>query len=157
MNYSPRNKVVVIAFLIAMAVQAQGRHWVRVADAEHDIRGRQAEITLEFTVEPGFHIQASQPADPALIPTELILSWPSGFSGGPADFPPTHPFVLEGSGEVLEVYSETFRVSIPVSLQEGLSPGQYRVAAVLRYQACDSARCLFPRELSFFFRIQLGG
>lgn len=153
MNCSLRIKLLIALLLTALAAGAQTRHWARVSDEAHSIQGRQGEITLNVTVDDGYHIQAHQPADPALIPTLLTVEWPAGFRGEDPVFPETHPFVLAGSTAVLQVYSETFVVKIPLSLEAKVAPGEYEIPAMLSYQACDDRRCLFPRDLSFALRL----
>lgn len=150
-----RIKWVLPLLLLGPACWAQARHWVSVAEQAHHLQGRKGVLNLEITVENGYHIQAHQPADPALIPTRLSFTWPDGFRGGEPAFPATHPFVLTGSQEVLQVFSDTFVVGIALELDARVAPGNYEIPAVLSYQACDASRCLFPRELGFLLRLKV--
>jgi len=103
-------------------------------------------LVAEVTIEPGWHVNAHEPRDRFLIPTELTVAPPAGVVAGPVEYPSPVERKLAFSEAPLLLYEGTVRMRVPLA---GDAPGAF--AASLRYQACDDARCLPPRTLALAF------
>ncbi len=155
MNCSLLSSILAIAFLACLPAQSQTRHWVQVDDSIHVVGRQGGEIRLGLAVEEGYHIQSNTPDDPLLIPTELNFQWPLEIENDTALFPPSRPFPLVGTAEVLQVYDGNFHVRLPIAFRNEAGPGVHEVPGSLRYQACDERKCYYPRELAFVLRIRV--
>jgi uncharacterized protein YyaL (SSP411 family) len=91
------------------------------------------EYRLAFTIADGFHIQANEPGDPALIGLHLELRGPGRLI---VDYPSGEPY-----GQGLRVHRGTVRVTFRV---EGATVAT-RLA--VRSQPCDERACRRPRTL----------
>lgn len=117
--------------------------------------GREGTIHLEVDVKPGYHIQASQVNDEYLVPTTIEINRNDEFRMKETVFPPSKKFQLEGTDSYLDVYDERFEILMPFNLQKTTLKGNYRLHGKLKYQACDSVRCLFPRSVEFFVDVKV--
>jgi hypothetical protein len=111
--------------------------------------GERTTITIQVAVKKGYHIQASQVEDEALIPTTLVVNMEEGLTITGQEFPPVKQFQLEGTNSFLNVYDGEFTVTLFVQADNNLQARNYLLNTMLHYQACDSKSCLFPRSLNF--------
>jgi len=103
-------------------------------------------VSVDVTIEPGWHVNAHQPKDEFLVPTTLEVVAPPGVTVGPIEYPPAVDRVLAFSGgKPMALYEGHVHVSAPLSGTP--AAGARPLRARLRYQACDDSRCLPPRTL----------
>lgn len=107
--------------------------------------GAQAELTARVTIEPGWHVNSQTPTFDYLIPTELTLELPSGWSDPEIQYPAGELRTFAFEEEALSVYEGEFTITalIAVPDTDGLSD-VIAIPALLRYQACDDRSCLPP-------------
>jgi hypothetical protein len=118
--------------------------------------GKAAQVDLDFRVVPGFHINSSHPNDTLLVPTALKLDLPTDITLAKVNYPPGKDMTFEFlPGEKLNVYTGDFRITAQVRPLSTVSPGTYRVHAVLKYQACDNRQCYPPREVPADFDVKV--
>ncbi len=104
------------------------------------------QVSVEVTIEPGWHVNAHEPKDQFLVPTTLDVVAPRGVTVGPVQYPPAVERVLAFSaGKPMALYEGQVRVS--ASLSGTPAVGATPLHARLRYQACDDSRCLPPKTL----------
>lgn len=115
----------------------------------------QSTIIVSFQIKEGYHIQANKVNDESLIPVKLEMETREGIFYGQPVFPEWKEFTMEGTNDRLWVFDEILDVKIPLTIANGKSQGDYLLKGNLHYQACDSWKCYFPRELDFevFFSI----
>jgi thiol:disulfide interchange protein DsbD len=101
-----------------------------------------AALVVEAAIAPGWHVNAHEPRERFLIPTTLDVEAPPGATVGPVEYPRPVERTLAFSEKPLLLYEGTIRLRVPMP-----ADAAGRVAAVLRYQACDDERCLPPRTL----------
>ena len=109
----------------------------------------QGKIFLDVEVKNGFHIQAHKVTDEFLVPTTLEIKQNDEFVIEEPVFPPSKRFRLRGTESYLEVYDGRFEIRSTVAAKRTVQKGMHRLNGTLRYQACDSVRCLFPRSVEF--------
>jgi len=116
--------------------------------------GETTSVAVSITVADGYHVQANPASGEFLIPLELQLDPVEGVGFGKAEYPQATHYRLENSEDILKTYEGTFAVKVPIT---ALQRGAHDVTGKVRYQACDSKRCLFPSTLPFAFKIVVGG
>lgn len=119
--------------------------------------GKEALIELYFRVKDNYHIQANQLNDENLIPTTLNLTGPDNFAAGKALFPPPEKFLMTGTDEQLDVFSNQFKIYVPVKINNFKTQDKHSLVlnGNLFYQACDSVKCYYPRNLDFLLNIEI--
>ena len=111
--------------------------------------GNAKSVTIPFQIKYGYHIQADTVNDDNLIAAELTFDYLDGIDLGKLDYPEFKEFQLRGTDDKLLVFDGEFRVMVEIKVSKSVKKGSYSLPSSLYYQACDSARCLFPRRLNF--------
>lgn len=108
--------------------------------------GEQLPLKLLARIDRGWHINAHEPNQSYLIPTELTVRLlPGGTHSGPIEYPaPEQKAFAFAGGGVLLVYQETVPLTTKLTVPADLSEDRVRIEATLRYQACNDATCLPP-------------
>lgn len=112
-------------------------------------RGGQTALKILPEVERGWHINAHQPTETYLIPTDVQLTLPPGVSSEAIDYPQpgrkTFAFV---QGKQLLVYEGRLGITTALNVPADFSGTRIRIEAKLRYQACNDSTCLPPATAS---------
>ena len=117
--------------------------------------GESNRIEIEVSVKEGYHIQANEVNDEALIPTTLQIENNAFLVISKQEFPPGKQFKLEGADNLLDVYDGEFRIKLFLEPVQPAAESKHVLKARLRYQACDSKRCLFPRTIDFLIPVEV--
>jgi len=117
--------------------------------------GKTNNVDIPFQIKYGYHIQADTVNDPNLIAAELTFENIEGIHPGKLDYPEYHEFQLNGTDEKLLVFDGSIIIKVEISASATLAKGHYLLPGSLYYQACDSARCLFPRRVNFKLPIEV--
>ena len=106
--------------------------------------GKSAKGTILLEVENGFHIQSNPASRSNLIATKF--EWPEETSLGVThiEYPKGESYKLQGSGQLLSVYSGKVEIPIEVTIGAGAKPGKNILKGNFRYQACNNLTCFFP-------------
>jgi len=112
-------------------------------------------IPIRVGVKEGYHIQANSVDDESLIPTTLEVHDDKNIIIGKQEFPLSKKFQLEGTDTFLNVYDGEFQIKLFVSAVAKTQTGKYTLKAKLRYQACDSRSCLFPKVIDFSIPLEI--
>jgi thiol:disulfide interchange protein DsbD len=112
------------------------------ADAVH--AGADARAALQVTLPEGFHVQSNKPRDPLLIPTELTIDAPRGVTVAEIVFPVPVDLKQIGVDQPLAVFERSFAIGVRLRIDATTAPGEIRVPARLRYQACNDTTCFAP-------------
>jgi DsbC/DsbD-like thiol-disulfide interchange protein len=105
--------------------------------------GGTARLVVRVTLPPDLHVQANQPRDPALIPTELSITPPAGTALVDVTYPEPIDFNQAGATQPLAVYPNVFDIVVRLKVAPGLAAST-PVTATLRYQACNDVLCFAP-------------
>ncbi len=106
----------------------------------------QARITL--VVADGYHVQANPASDEFLIPLRLDLRGRDGVRVGKPAYPTGRVYRLPGTDTDWLTYAGTLEIAVPLEARGSASEGERVLRGVVRYQACDDRRCLFPASVS---------
>ncbi|MBM3459280.1 MAG: hypothetical protein FJX77_12190, partial [Armatimonadetes bacterium] len=131
----------------APSAQAQGKAAWKARLIPADVRvGEQAQVVVEATIEPGWHIYSLTPISPGPRPIKLELDSSSSLkeSGNPVQ-PPPHKKFDEGFKKEIEEFSGAVAFGIPVQITG--KPGAGKAVVKVQYQACDPRMCLPPARV----------
>lgn len=117
--------------------------------------GKEASIRTLVSVKNGYHIQAHEVADELIIPTTLEIAGDKNFVIKKQVFPPTKKFMLTGTDQYLDVYDGEFEIETSLRVSDRVQKGSRQLLGKLKYQACDSIRCLFPRTVEFLVNVDV--
>lgn len=112
-------------------------------------------LYVTFALDPGLHIYAPD-AGGKMLGAVVEVRAPEGIEVGPAAFPQSHPFRIEGAEEALPVLEGAIEVAVPlISTRRDVEPVTLEV--VVRYQACDDRQCFLPQEQTLTLEVPLQG
>jgi DsbC/DsbD-like thiol-disulfide interchange protein len=100
-------------------------------------------LSVDLTIQPGWHINANPASDPSLIPTEIIEP-PGQITIVDVAYPTPESLTADFANESIAVYSGSVRLAAEITHSGNLDGNE---TFVLRYQACDESRCLLPSEI----------
>jgi thiol:disulfide interchange protein len=110
--------------------------------------GARARLALRVVLPEGFHVQSDAPRDPALIPTVLTFEPPPGLVIDEVVYPAATDLEQAGQSQPLAVFDHEFAIGVTVTIPADTPPGDIRLPARLRYQACDAQLCYAPTTAS---------
>ncbi len=100
--------------------------------------GESATLTIRVTMAAGVHINASEPGDSALVPTEVQLVGGEGLTLN-VTYPTPTLFGMED--DRINVYHDAAKIIVTLT-RDGEIAGQPRL--ILTYQPCTERECLTP-------------
>ncbi len=107
--------------------------------------GTALEVTVDFEVLPGYHINSNKPTDEYMIPTRMEWSRLAGMKHKGDFFPPAENKAFSfTSGRKLAVYEGPQILKSRFTVPSTASPGRAVLEGRLRYQACDDKACYPP-------------
>ena len=123
----------------------------------HAAPGEAVSIVVHATVRAGWHVNANPASADYMVPTEVKLTLPPGFSPRPVRYPAgeEHRFAFQPD-QALSVYQGAMKIEVPFRVAPTAAGAQV-IRGVLRYQACNDELCLAPASKPFEARIQVSG
>lgn len=107
------------------------------------------QVAVVMKIRPGFHVNAREVTESYLIRTDLKAEAPAGFQVGEVTYPKgTLQTFTFAKDKKLNVYTDSVRLLVPVTVLPAAPLGAQHLAMKLRYQACSSEICLPPVTLS---------
>jgi thiol:disulfide interchange protein DsbD len=118
-------------------------------DTPETARGGETGLTVFAEIQRGWHINGHKPNEPFLIPTEVSFTLPPGISTDTLNYPrPDRRAFAFAPGKELLVYEGKIGITTALSVPADFAGTRVRVAALLRYQACNDSTCLPPATAS---------
>ncbi|HEX5758620.1 MAG TPA: cytochrome c biogenesis protein CcdA, partial [Thermoanaerobaculia bacterium] len=157
----PAVAVAVLAFGVALAGWAQPPDLEKAsltlaADRTAYEPGSAAVVVARVTVEDGWHVNAHVPTYDYLIPTELTLHLPEGWTAGAVTYPDPEMQTFIFAEEPLAVYDGVVEIRAALTVPPAAAAGSYPLRATLGYQACDQDQCLPPTEAEAGLELTVG-
>ncbi len=118
-------------------------------DATGALPGAQTRLAVVIEIPNGWHINAHEPLDEFLIPTQVALEPPEGFAVDAMVYPESVLATFSFSQDQMAVYEHSAVVGFVVNVAEGVAPGEYTLPGTLQYQACNDTICAPPKTLDF--------
>ncbi len=104
-------------------------------------------LPLVFDIEPGYHIMADNGTNDQWVYTQMTLEAQQGFLTDAPLFPVPSDLYLTDDAEPLYVFEKKLEIRVPILPAVQSEGRSYLLSGQLRYQACTSKKCLFPRTL----------
>lgn len=117
--------------------------------------GEKKSLEVVFQIKEGYHIQANQILDENLIPTSITTRSSDEIIVFDPIFPASISFNLKNVKEPIMIFHNKLMINLPIVVKEETEDGIYVVIGNLHYQACDSVKCYFPRDLPFEIEIDV--
>jgi hypothetical protein len=109
--------------------------------------GDSTTVIFPVLVSDGYHVQSNPASSEFYVPLALELEADSDMHIGRPEYPEGDPYYLEGTSDPLQTYEGRVPIRLTLGAASAASPGEYMIQGTLRYQACDSRRCLFPASV----------
>lgn len=141
----------VLLFIALSLFGNQQKHFVDFNDSQIIIKEEKnvLNVTLPFTIESGFHIQAESDVLNNLIATEISFEESEFYEITSHNFSLTNYESIELNEFSHQVLSDRVEVTVTLRLNDIASKKENNLKGALYYQACDDKRCFFPRSLEF--------
>jgi thiol:disulfide interchange protein DsbD len=108
-------------------------------------RGGQTGLEVWAEIARGWHINGHKPDQPFLIPTDVQFTLPPGISTDALNYPrPDRKTFAFARGKELLVYEGKVGITTALNVPAEFVGTRVRIAARLRYQACNDSTCLPP-------------
>ena len=91
------------------------------------------------------HVYA--PEQKAYLPVTLTLERSPDVTARLAIFPKGESVFFAPTSETQIVYTQPFRIELPVTVTRGRAAGPLTLTGTLEYQACDDHVCYVPRKV----------
>jgi thiol:disulfide interchange protein DsbD len=108
--------------------------------------GGEARVALAVRLPLGYHANSNKPRDSFLIPMTLTVRPPGGIVVTEIVYPPAVDLKQENSEIPLSVFERDFTIGVRLNIGGEVPPGEIRIPAELRYQACDDKACYRRRR-----------
>lgn len=113
--------------------------------------GDSTTVILPVSVADGYHVQSNPASSEFYVPLTLEMESGPELNIGMPSYPEGQPYYLEGSPDSLLTYEGRVPIRLILDASPTASPGTHMIKGRLRYQACDSRRCLFPTSIPVTF------
>jgi thiol:disulfide interchange protein len=117
--------------------------------------GSVARRVARVAIDDGWHVNASVPTLPYLIPTELTVELPAGWPAATIEYPPSVRRRFAFADQALDVYEGVIQIPFLVQIPAGSPAGRVDATVKLRYQSCSDRVCLAPVTTSVPWRFEV--
>ncbi|MGB9837074.1 MAG: protein-disulfide reductase DsbD N-terminal domain-containing protein [Candidatus Saccharicenans sp.] len=117
--------------------------------------GETLELTLEFSIRPGYHINSAKPEDELLIPTSIEFKELPVVEVKEVVFPAAVKKKFKFSEKMLSVYEGQVKMKVRLKLAEDFCGSSLQLEGKVRYQACNDEACLRPMTAPFQVKIKV--
>jgi len=105
-------------------------------------------------VEHGWHINSATPYQDYLIAAELSFGAVEGLTAQNVVYPKGMDVTL--ADEIMSVYHDSTIVSFEVTVEDGLTAGEYVLPVSLTSQPCNDVSCVAPRSVEADLHVTVG-
>ncbi len=146
---SPTRAIAVLLLLTASGAGAQSflveKAEVRAApEVTAFVPGATARVGVWLTIEEGWHTNSHEPTFEYLIPTEVRLSVPEGWTVAGVDYPEGELKTFSFEEQPLSVYEGEVSIVARIEVPAAAPSGPVDASVAVTYQACDDRSCLAP-------------
>lgn len=113
--------------------------------------GKTHRLALEVRLSEGWHVNAHEPLEEYLIPTDLTFEDIEGVKVTSVVYPEGDLLEFDFSDVPMLVYEEKFPVGVVIEIDGDVAPGEYVLKGNLRWQACNDKNCWRPLTASVEF------
>ena len=146
--HTARLSILTTVLILAGAARAATTENVTLTlevDTPEAARGGQTGLEVWAEIARGWHINGHVPNESFLVPTEVKFVLPPGISTDTLNYPrPDRETFAFAPGKELLVYEGKVGMTTALNVPAEFPGHRVRIAATLRYQACNAATCLPP-------------
>lgn len=102
---------------------------------------------LQLSIGKGWHINSNTPLDEYLIATELNFDDQPGLSIVGIAYPEHKVAKFSFSPDAMAVYEGKIVLGFAIRADKDITPGDYVIKGMLRYQACNDKMCAPPKNM----------
>ena len=113
------------------------------------VAGDAATLAVVLELAEHWHVNAHEPLEEWLIPTELTITAPEGVEVLEIVYPDPIDLAVEFSETPMAVLEGNAAIGVRFRVPEGIAGESVNVRGMLTYQACNDQTCLPPAEKSF--------
>lgn len=117
--------------------------------------GSGLDIAFKLNIENEWHINSNKPNEDYLIGTSLELQSADGLNLAQLVYPEGKDINFAFSKIPVSVYEKEAFIKASVNVPENIKPGEYKVKAIINYQACNNSTCLAPTSFEQEFVIEV--
>lgn len=119
--------------------------------------GDSYQIAVELQIKEPYHVNAKEPSEEYLIPTEIELKSSEGVTIGQYIYPEAEMKTFAFSENPLAVYEKTIYIFTTISVSPDFDEKEILLEGSVGYQACDDQTCQAPAELAISQTIPVAG
>lgn len=109
--------------------------------------GASHHLLFQLKFKEGWHSQSHNPTLESLVPTALtVTTEDKGITIGRVIYPEGKMTTFSFSPEPLSTFEGTTYIGVTAAVDPSTPPGNYKIKARLKIQACDDKSCLVPSE-----------
>ncbi len=116
--------------------------------------GMRSLLRIGLAIDSGFHIMSNDPSKATYIATAVTIEPADGLKFDVPSFPDATVFAL-GPSDSIRTFVGEVEVSVFYDIAPSAVPGVRVVRGTVRYQACTTGNCLFPKTLPFDVKIEI--
>jgi len=124
-----------------------------VTDSELYVRWQETRLHVIFEIAPGWHVYG-RPIPDSYTPVTVEVDSIPEVAVGPAEYPASQPFRVEGLDEEFQVNEGRFEILVPIEVNVPPRHGGVQLEISVRYQACSESECLPPEALKLDLRLE---
>ena len=126
------------------------------ADRTSYAPGGAAQLAATITIENGWHVNSDKPTLEYLIPTQLKLTLPDGWTPAEIAYPAAKMQKFSFQEEPLSVFDGSAVAKVRLVVPASSTASQAAIKAVLSYQSCNDRQCLPPTTAEATIDLGLG-
>jgi thiol:disulfide interchange protein DsbD len=111
--------------------------------------GQQIRVALQLDIKKRWHINAHEPLETSLVPTEVVLETDPRLKLEKIHYPKPKRKTFEFIQGELAVYEGKVFIFMDLAVSPEAVPGEGRISGKIIYQPCDNRSCLLPMEAGF--------
>ena len=124
-----------------------------VTDSDRYVRWQESRLHVVLDVAPGWHVYGRPIPDGYTPVTVEVESIPEVTFGTP-EYPPSHPFRVEGLDEEFQVNEGRFEIRVPFAVNVPPGHGSVDFEVSVRHQACSESECRPPQASKLRVRLE---
>ncbi|MEM7051820.1 MAG: thioredoxin family protein [Acidobacteriota bacterium] len=149
--------LLLVALTLPATAQQEEKASVRLlADHTAYAAGSSARLAAVVAIDEGWHVNSNTPTFDWLIPTEISLEGPAGWSEPQLLYPAGVDRTFAFADQALSVYEGEVKILAAVPIPAGTGDGEHRLSGELLFQACDHNSCLPPVRTPIELAVTVG-
>jgi thiol:disulfide interchange protein DsbD len=113
------------------------------------------DLAVVLAIDPGWHVNAHEPLEDWLIPTEVVVDSSDAFEILEIVYPKPERLKFSFSETDMAVYAGGAPIGVRVRLSGDVKAKRVSFSGALHFQACDDQMCLPPAERRFSHSIEV--